>query len=192
MTLTIPNLLSAFRLIGSPFLVATAWADRPDWCLGLFLLLWLSDWLDGKLASLLKQQTAFGARLDSAADATFYAASLAAIAILRWGMVRDNAGWLGAAIITYAASLAAGCVRFGRLPSYHTRLAKVSWLLAGVAVVAIFAGWSVWWLRVAAAAVAVTNLEALAITFVLQSWRVDVLSVYHALRVRTGPDTAVS
>jgi CDP-diacylglycerol--glycerol-3-phosphate 3-phosphatidyltransferase len=181
---TIPNVLSAIRLVGSPFLVGAAWLDQPDWCLGLFILLWLTDWIDGKLAILLKQQTAFGARLDSAADATFYASSLVALGLLRWDVIRAEAAWLGAAVATYAASLLAGWVRFGRLPSYHTRMAKVSWLLAGLAVVAILAGWSPWWLRVAAAAVTVTNLEAVAITFVLREWRVDVRSVFFALRSR--------
>jgi CDP-diacylglycerol--glycerol-3-phosphate 3-phosphatidyltransferase len=179
---TIPNVLSAIRLVGSPFLVVAGWIDHPDWCLGVFILLWLTDWVDGKLATLLKQQTPFGARLDSVADATFYASSLIALGLLRWDMIRAEAAWLGAAVATYAASLLAGWIRFGRLPSYHTRLAKVSWLLAGLAVIATFAGWSPWWLRVAAGAVTLTNLEAVAITVVLREWRVDVRSVFVANR----------
>jgi CDP-diacylglycerol--glycerol-3-phosphate 3-phosphatidyltransferase len=183
---SIPNALSAIRLVGSPFLILAAWADSSELCLALFVLLWLTDWIDGKLAILLKQQSAFGARLDSIADATFYASSLIALAALKWEVIRDESAWLVAAVVTYAASLCAGWLRFGRLPSYHTRLAKMSWLLAGLAVIANFAGWSPWWLGVAAAAVTVTNLEALAITLVLPEWRVDVLSVFQALRQRRG------
>src|SRR5438105_3304918 len=58
---TVPNVLSAARLVGSPFLVAAAWAGWPELCLGLFVLLWLSDWLDGKIAVRWNLRTAFGA-----------------------------------------------------------------------------------------------------------------------------------
>lgn len=179
---TIPNVLSAGRLVGSPVLVATAAAGWADVSLGLFLLLWLSDWLDGKLAVRLKQQTAFGARLDSAADAAFYAATAAAVALLAWDVVRAEAAWIGSAVGSYLVSVGAGVVRFRRVPSYHTRMAKTSWLLTGAAAVAALAGGPAWPVRVAAAAVALTNLEATAITFLIRKPVVDVPSVVHALR----------
>jgi CDP-diacylglycerol--glycerol-3-phosphate 3-phosphatidyltransferase len=184
--------LSVIRLVASPLLVVLALAGWPGWCLGLFVLLWLTDWLDGKLAIRLRQQTAFGARLDSFADATFYGSTLLAVGLLDWGLVRREWAWVAAAAASYLVSVAAGWVRFRRVPSYHTRLAKISWLLVGLAVVSVFAGWPVWVLRVAAAAVTVTNLEATAISFVLPEWRVNVPSVYHAAHRaesnRTGPE----
>jgi CDP-diacylglycerol--glycerol-3-phosphate 3-phosphatidyltransferase len=180
---TVPNGLSAVRLVLSPVLVVLAWEGAADWCLGLFIGLWVTDWLDGTLAKRLKQETAFGARLDSLADAAFYGAAVLAVCLLDWPLIRREAIWIGAAAASYAVTTAAGLLRFGRVPSYHTRLAKTSWLLVGVAVISVLAGWSVWPLRVALAAVVVTNLEATAITLILSEWRVNVPSVYHAVRL---------
>ncbi|HEY8505333.1 MAG TPA: CDP-alcohol phosphatidyltransferase family protein [Gemmataceae bacterium] len=188
--LTVPNVLCAIRLLASPLLLVLAWADMPRACLGLFVFLALTDWLDGKLAVLLQQQTAFGARLDSFADVTFYSCSVLAVLWLRWEMVGPEVVWIAAAAASYLVSVAAGLARFGRGPTYHTRMAKTSWLLAGIAVVSALAGWSVWPLRAAAAAVVLTNVEETAITFVLPRWRADVPSVYHALRIRREPAAA--
>ncbi len=183
---TIPNVLCAIRLLGSPALVALAWADRPAWCLGLFVVLSLTDWLDGKLARRLGQQTEFGARLDTVADVTFYACMLLAVLALRGDLFRREAAWIGLAVASYAVSFAAALVKYRRMPSYLTRLAKTSWLFAFIAVGAIFAGWSVWAVRVAALGVVVTNLEATQITFLLPEWRANIPSVFHARRTAGG------
>jgi cardiolipin synthase (CMP-forming) len=185
--LTVPNLLCLVRLFGSPGLVWLAWAGRADWCLGLFVALTLTDWLDGKLAIWLDQRTEFGARLDSVADAAFYACTLAAVAALHAEVVRQEAVWLGSAVAAYGLNLGVGLARHRRLPSYHTRLAKTSWLLVAVAVVAVFAGWSVWPLRLAAAGVVLANLEAALISLLLPEWRADVPSVLHARRLADHP-----
>ena len=178
--LNVPNLLCAMRLIGSPVLVGLAVAGQPEIFVALLIFLLLTDWLDGKLAILWKQQTTFGARLDSFADAAMYSALLFGAVWLKWDVVRNEAAWLIAAVATYALSTAVGFAKFGRWPSYHTRAAKTCWLLTTIAAISLFAGWPVWPLRIAALAVALTNLEALAITSVLPKWRADVTSVYHA------------
>jgi CDP-diacylglycerol--glycerol-3-phosphate 3-phosphatidyltransferase len=181
---TIPNLLSLFRLLGSPLMIVLAWADLPAWCLAWFALLLFSDWIDGKLAKLLGQETAMGASLDTVADVTFYGCLLLAMFWLRWETIVQEMVWVSLAVSSYAASLAAALVRFHRMPSYHTRLAKTSWLLICLAVVSLMARWSAWPLRIAMAGVLLTNLEAVAITFLLPGWRVNVSSAYRALRLR--------
>jgi len=174
------------RLLGSPILVGLAAAQQPELFLALLVFLLLTDWLDGKLAVLWRQQTTFGARLDSAADVTMYAALLSGAAWMKWEVVRDEWIWLTSAVITYALSAAVGWWKFGRVPSYHTRAAKTCWLLTSIAAIGLFSGWSPWLLRVAAAAVAFTNLEALAITWVLPDWQADVSSIYHACQAKRG------
>jgi cardiolipin synthase (CMP-forming) len=183
---TVPNVLCAIRILGSPVLVALAWADLSAGCLGLFVVLSLTDWLDGKLAKVLRQETEFGARLDTVAAVTFYACVLAAVVALRGDLFRREAVWIGLAVSSYAVSLAASLVKYRRVPSYHTRLAKTSWLLVFVAVVAAFAGWTVWTVRVAALGVLVTNLESMLITALLPGWRANVPSVFHARRGAGG------
>jgi CDP-diacylglycerol--glycerol-3-phosphate 3-phosphatidyltransferase len=182
--LSVPNVLCAVRIVFCPVLVVLARFDLASWCLALMLLLLLTDWLDGKLAKLWRQETTFGARLDSLADAVFYGCALAALVLLRGEVLRGEAVWIAAAGCCYLVSVAAGWLKFRRVPSYHTRLAKTCSLLMAVAITSILIDLSVWPFRVAMAAVAVANLEATAITLVLRGSRVNVPSVFHALRVR--------
>jgi cardiolipin synthase (CMP-forming) len=69
-------------LASSPFLVALALAGQAMPVLVLFLVLEASDWIDGKVAIVLEQRSTLGARLDTVADLTMYAALLGALAIL--------------------------------------------------------------------------------------------------------------
>ena len=165
--LTVPNVLCAVRLAGSPVLVWLGWAGMPGWCLGLFVFLSLTDWLDGKLAKLLGQQSEFGARLDTVADVTFYSCTALALAGLRGDLCRQEAVWIGLAAGSYVVSVAAALTKYRRAPAYHTRMARTSWLLAFVAVVAVFADWSVWVVRLALLGVFITNVEAILITLTL-------------------------
>jgi len=179
---TVPNLLCAVRLLGSFVLVALALVGRGEAFLGLFVALAITDWLDGKLAIVLRQKSELGARLDSWADAALYAALLFGALWLHGSTVRQELGWILAAVLSYAVSTIAGFRKYGRWPSYHTRAAKISWLLIIVAVIFVFEGWAVWPLRLAAAGVALTNLEAVSITILSADWRADVESVFHVLR----------
>ena len=180
--LTIPNILCMIRLLGSFVLIPIAWQNRNEVFLWLFLFLYMTDWVDGKLAILLNQRSVFGARLDSWADAALYAALVFSIVTMYGATLRAELVWIVVAIGTYLISTAAGFYKYRRWPSYHTRAAKTSWFFTGVAVVSLFSDWSLWPLRVAAVAVALTNFEAVMITDISPVWRANVTSIYHACR----------
>jgi len=182
--LNVPNTLCAIRLIGSFVLVGLALADNGTVFFPLLLFLLMTDWVDGKLAILLDQRTTFGARLDSVADACLYTALLFGAVWLKGDVLRAELPWLAVATVSYAITSGMGLVKFGRWPSYHTRAAKTSWLLVTIAAISLFAGWSLWPLRIAAAGVVLTNLEATVMTLVLPQWQADVPSLYHAWRQR--------
>jgi len=182
---TVPNGLCAIRLLGSVVLAAVAVAGRSEVFLWLFVALAFTDWLDGKLAILLRQKSVLGARLDSWADAALYAALLFGVLWLHGTTIRSELGWILPGVVAYGVSTMAGFWKFRRWPSYHTRAAKISWFLVAVAVVCLFEEWAVWPLRVAAAAVILTNLEALLITILSTRWRADVESVFHVMRERS-------
>lgn len=181
-SLTLPNVLAALRLLASPGLIYLGAAGRNGGLLALFLALTASDWLDGKLAVWLDQRTTLGARLDSAGDAVMYGSLLLGLALLPGWPILGEWPWIAPACLTYLLSMTAGLLRFGRLPSYHTRQAKVSWFMALVATVAILLeGW-LWPLRLTALAVTSTNLEAVLITRTLERPREDVSSLLEARR----------
>ncbi len=185
--LTIPNLLCLVRLFGSFILIPIAWQGSNEVFLWCFIFLAMTDWVDGKLAILLNQRTVLGARLDSWADAALYAALLFGVVTLYGDTLRSELAWIATALVTYLISTVAGFWKYKRWPSYHTRAAKTSWFLTGLAVIALFVEWALWPLRVAAVAVTLTNIEALFITIISPAWRADVTSVYHAWRNSKTP-----
>ncbi len=91
---TIPNLISVARLLGVPvflWLVLGVRTTAGDWwAVGLLIASGFSDWLDGKIARALNQQSKLGQLLDPAADRLYIAATIVALAvraIIPWWLV---------------------------------------------------------------------------------------------------------
>lgn len=92
--LTIPNLISFARLIGVPvflWLVLGVRTKTGDWwAVGILMASGISDWLDGKIARALGQQSRLGQLLDPAADRLYIVATVIALAvraIIPWWLV---------------------------------------------------------------------------------------------------------
>jgi cardiolipin synthase (CMP-forming) len=92
--ITIPNLISFARLAGVPvflWLVLGVRTAAGDWsALGLLAAAGLSDWLDGKIARALNQQSRIGEMLDPAADRLYIVSTVIALAIraiIGWWLV---------------------------------------------------------------------------------------------------------
>lgn len=180
--LTAPIAITVVRMVGSGVMLWLAHSGFAKLFAALFVVLVLSDWLDGKLAILLHQRTVLGARLDSIADAVLYACLLVGTAWLKPEHARSEAVLIGVLLVSYAVSVGVALARFGRLPAYHTRAAKACWLLVSIGATTLLLGGPTWPARVAMIGVIVTNIEATAITFVLRHWQTDVPSIRHAIR----------
>jgi len=92
--LTIPNLISFARLAGVPVFIWLVLGVRTQagdwWAVGLLIAAGASDWLDGKLARALNQQSELGQLLDPAADRLYIVATVIALAvraIIGWWLV---------------------------------------------------------------------------------------------------------
>ena len=184
---TIPNILCAFRLVGSIALFGIALTGSPRLFTGVFIVLSLSDWIDGKLARWLNQRSVFGARFDSVADAVLYSALFFGIAWLRWDVLQSEAPWWIAAFLSYVLTISAGLWKYGKAPSYHTYAAKFCYWLILVGGICLLLAYSVWPFRIAMAGVTLTNVETMVITWHLKAWRADVLTVFHVFPGRIDP-----
>lgn len=93
MPLNIPNLLTWFRILMIPVFVGVFYLSDDTLSLHhkhqlstfVFLLAAITDWLDGYLARVLNQGSAFGAFLDPVADKLMVAAAL--IVLVKLGLV---------------------------------------------------------------------------------------------------------
>ena len=96
---TWPNALSAARLAGVPIflwlIIVPQTAEADLIAAGILGLAGISDWLDGKLARMLNQQSRLGQILDPAADRLYIAATIIALAvrgIIPWWLFAAIAG----------------------------------------------------------------------------------------------------
>jgi CDP-diacylglycerol--glycerol-3-phosphate 3-phosphatidyltransferase len=180
----LPNLLSGFRLAMVPVLGALAWAGTSPLFLAALVLSLASDAVDGFVARRTGCVSVRGAKLDSWADL----ATWSTLPIFAWwlwpDLMRDESRYLALAVAAFAAPTLVGLLRFGRLTSYHTWLAKLSAVLVGAAALALFGGGPAWPFHVATIVLIVEAVEEIAITATLREWRADVPTLWHAVRGR--------
>lgn len=73
---TIPNLISLVRLAGAPILIWLTNSGRENWVLVVLVIASASDYLDGKVARWLKQESRIGELLDPTTDRIYIATIL--------------------------------------------------------------------------------------------------------------------
>lgn len=78
---TVPNLISALRLLGVPLFFWAITTERFGTALLLVIVAGISDWADGQLARRLDQYSDLGEKLDPIADRLYIAATLLGLAI---------------------------------------------------------------------------------------------------------------
>lgn len=121
--LTIPNLLTVFRMLGTAALAFLPPLTVPFFA--LYLICSATDIADGVIARKTGAVSDFGARLDSVADILFYAVILLRLFPTLRGILSVQVWWLAGAALAFrlCAYLAAAC-RYRRFAALHTYLNK--------------------------------------------------------------------
>ena len=126
---TIPNMLSISRLILIPAMLIPAYfiEDEPQArfvFLIMFIIIGVTDKLDGTLARYLNQTSALGAKLDTIADMVFY--PLIALWLYRFesGVVGEWWNLVYFLLALYFLKMITGKIKFGYMPAFHTIGAK--------------------------------------------------------------------
>ena len=126
---TIPNMLSVSRLILIPAMLIPAYfiQDEPQArfvFLIMFIIIGVTDKLDGTLARYLNQTSALGAKLDTIADMVFY--PLIALWLYRFesGVVGEWWNLVYFLLALYFFKMVTGKIKFGYVPAFHTIGAK--------------------------------------------------------------------
>lgn len=182
MLLTIPNLLSIFRIVAAPFLLLAGWLEMPNLFFILLGLMIFSDAVDGFIARMLDQTSPLGARLDSYGDiATYLTAPLAA-----WWLwpeiVKEELYYIIAAIIIYILPAFFALAKFGKLASYHTWITKISAVLMSAGVIVFLGFENPLLFHIAVYFLVIEMLENIAITIILPEQKSDIHSIWHAWR----------
>jgi CDP-diacylglycerol--glycerol-3-phosphate 3-phosphatidyltransferase len=187
--LTIPNALSALRLVLAPVLFWLAWNGQANAFLVTLAVSLFSDLVDGWVARRFDQATALGTLLDSWGDLVTFLS----VPICAWwlwpDLIRQESVTVTALVAAYVFPITLGYLKYGRLTSYHTYGAKLSAVVVGSSALLLFLEGPPEPFRIATAILVLAELEEIAITTILPKWHTNVPSIFHArklLRSGTG------
>jgi phosphatidylglycerophosphate synthase len=187
--LTLADALTWCRIGAVPVLVVCAMTSEPTAFALVLLSALATDALDGPIARARGTVTAQSGALDSVADALLYVTA-PLLALRVYPDLRHNLGSTMQVIVwSYAIPPAVGWLRFRRLPSYHTRLARLAGVSLGLAFTAYVTMSIRWPLSCAAAMLLVSAIEEIAITCVLSQWTHPVSSVHEAWQLTRTSQT---
>jgi phosphatidylglycerophosphate synthase len=178
----LPNCISLVRLASAPVLLLLAWKGYPRLVLGLLVMTFASDLLDGYLARRFGQVSELGAKLDSVGDFAIYLTLTLAAWWLWPDILRREAPYFMAIILSYTLPPSIAVFKFRQLTSYHTWGAKLAALCVGSGVLLLFAGGPAWPFHLATPASVLAALEEIAITLVLPTCRSNMRSLWHVVK----------
>jgi CDP-diacylglycerol--glycerol-3-phosphate 3-phosphatidyltransferase len=178
---SIPNLLSIFRIIAAPFLLLAARLGSEQLFFLLFILMLLSDALDGIVARMLHQTSELGARLDSYGDILTYLSTPLAIWWLWPQIVTEEKEWIIAAILLYIAPAIVSLIKFKKLASYHTYITKISAVLMSTGVLVLLIWREPLLFHAAVCFLVLEAVENIAVTLILPQQKSDIHTLWQAL-----------
>ncbi|QIR37539.1 CDP-alcohol phosphatidyltransferase family protein [Tolypothrix sp. PCC 7910] len=182
----IPSGLVLFRFLIAPFLLWDALDGKTSiWFIVGFIAAFLSDIFDGIIARRLGVSTAELRQADSWADVCLFSCIFVSAWLVHKDVLIAYQLPLLTVIIAQLVWWIVNLVKYGKPASYHTYSAKFWGITLAIAIISLFgfnyAGISLWLTCIAGVAY---SIEEIAMTMILPVWTHDVLSIFHALKLR--------
>ena len=182
----IPAALIVFRAIAGLTMPVLALSGGPRYAIICAVILGLgvlSDIFDGIIARRLGVATEQLRLFDSRVDVLFWAGAVVGAHLMHPGLIARTWPLIAVILVLEAVNHLVSHIRFGREASPHHYASKLFGLVLWALLTALFLNGKGDALLILALAVGVySQLEAMAITLTLRSWRCDVPSVWQARR----------
>jgi phosphatidylglycerophosphate synthase len=160
---TIPNLLTALRLLLLPVLWGLALLKWPvPLAIGM-IISFLTDTLDGFIARRFNVTSAFGSKFDSLADNLLIPSTVIWLVILKPEVLIDHPILCAVAVAAYGSSLLVGWIKFRRFANLHLYSKKTAGVLSYAFIVhALLAGrYNAWLFYIAISLFILASVEGL-------------------------------
>ncbi|MBK1986493.1 CDP-alcohol phosphatidyltransferase family protein [Sphaerospermopsis aphanizomenoides BCCUSP55] len=182
----IPTLLVIYRFVVAPFLLWDALDGKTTiWFLIGFITAFIGDIFDGIIARRLGVSTAELRQADSWADVCLFSCVFISAWLVHPQVLIAYRLPLLTVVFVQVIWWIVNFVKYGKPASYHTYSAKFWGMTLFIAIVSLFgfnyAGIALWLTCIAGF---IHTIEEIAMTLVLPVWTHDVLSIFHALKIR--------
>lgn len=136
--LTIPNILSLYRLLVFPLIILLIILGKET-AYAVFLVISLNtDVWDGWIARRFNQRTDIGAKLDSLADIGVYVAALSGIIHFKIDLLGSDAWLFYLFVCCYVIVTLSPLIKFGKIQSFHLYSIKLGGYLQGIFFMLLF------------------------------------------------------
>ncbi|MBC5774638.1 CDP-alcohol phosphatidyltransferase family protein [Pontibacter sp. KCTC 32443] len=180
----IVNGITLYRLLAAFLLLLLLFYKRLDLFKWLLPLSFFTDAIDGFLARKYKTASILGSKLDSIADQFTIIAAIAGMFIFRGDFVRENVAVIAVVLGLYFIQTVLALIRYNRISSFHTYLAKIAAILSGIFLILLFLLPEPLYplFYVMAILTGIELLEEIILVFVLPEWQADVKGLYWILQ----------
>jgi CDP-diacylglycerol--glycerol-3-phosphate 3-phosphatidyltransferase len=180
------NAITLYRILAAPLLVFLILNNRMDafkWLMGISFF---TDLIDGQLARKFKVTSRFGSYIDSIGDDLTVLAGIAGVYFFKPDFLFEQKTWIMVMVALFFLQIFLALIRYRRVSSFHTLLAKMAALLQGSFLILLFfVEEPLMALFYLASAVTILDLiEEIILVFLLKEWKANVRGIYWVLRNR--------
>jgi phosphatidylglycerophosphate synthase len=177
------TMITLYRIVAFPILVILIFANRFDIFKWLLVVSFFTDAIDGFLARKFNANSVLGAKLDSMGDDLTILAAVIGLAVAKTEFLKEH--WIIFAIPLglFFIQIFAAFMRYGKMSSYHTYLAKAAAILQGFFMCSMFLfEQPVYGLFYATGLITTLELiEEIIMVFMLPEWKTNVHGLYWVL-----------
>jgi CDP-diacylglycerol--glycerol-3-phosphate 3-phosphatidyltransferase len=180
------NGITLYRLVMGPFLIILAIMGNLDLFKWLLPVSFFTDLIDGTLARKYHVQSRMGAILDSIADDITVAAAIFGMFLLEHAFIMSQLPLLIVVLSLFVIQTAYALLKYKRITSFHTYLAKLAAILQGFFFIFLFLLPDPI-MPLFYAVVIVTGIELIEetiIVFYIDQWKTDVKGLFWVLKNR--------
>jgi phosphatidylglycerophosphate synthase len=184
------NAVTLYRAVSSVFLLYFIWTRNVEVFKWLLAISFFTDAIDGFLARKFRVSSIMGARLDSLADDLTLLMGILGIFRFEPEFVQQELAWIIILIAMYLIQTTMALVRYGRVSSFHTYMAKGAAILQGSFLILLFflPEWPLALFHFAAVFTILDLIEEIILVIVLPEWKTDVKGLYWVKMKNRGKD----
>jgi phosphatidylglycerophosphate synthase len=174
------NSITLYRIITAPLLVYLLLTGKLDWFKWLLGISFFTDLIDGELARNYNVTSVLGARLDSIGDDLTVFVAIFGLWYLNPSFIKQEWVVLVPLGFLFLFQTGSALYRYGKITSFHTKLAKLAALIQGVFLLSFFFLENIQYSLFYAAVVitGVELIEEIILVYLLPQWESNIKGLW--------------
>jgi len=178
------NGITLYRVIAAPFLLVLLFTGRYELFKWLLALSFFTDLIDGFLARKFNVTSVAGTRLDSIGDDLTILVAMTGLFVMKPEFIKQEKVVFIILFALFLVQTMYAFIRYGKMTSFHTWLAKAAAILQGVFLLLFFfTGEPIMFLFYTAVIVTMLELtEEIMLVYLLPVWETDVKGIFQVFK----------